>query len=251
VLRVPLQDSYQIMQGRLLRRWQHFDAAFVPGYAANLYAQAIGFASDRIFQGLYTCDTSLYCPIGQSRHQDGAAIMPPVFLYVGQLIKRKGIHTLLQAYQDYRRQVEKPWELWCVGQGPLQSLLENQPGIRLIEFTPPDQCAQLMAQAGTFVIASEWDHWGVVLHEAACAGLPLIASRQCRATVELLQDGFNGYTFDAGDAARLSQLLLQCSTQPDLAGWGANSLKLAGRLSPEIFAWQLRQNIPAALGHIQ
>ena len=40
------------------------------------------------------------------------------------------------------------------------------------------------------------EHWGVVVHEAAAAGLPLLLSNTTYAGTHFLVEGINGYSFD-------------------------------------------------------
>ncbi len=246
ILRVPLRDAYQIVLGRIGRRWRFYDAAFVPGYAATQYARAIGFPEARIFQGLYTCDTALYHPVGLARHSDASTPpWPRVFLFLGQWIERKGVDILIEAYQRYRRATDAPWELWCAGAGPLAHLLTAQEGVKLLGFLSPQACAEVMGQVGALVLPSRWDHWGVVIHEATCAGLPVITTNRCYAAVELVQTGYNGYVVDVGNVSSLTHALLWCSRPAQAQTMGKNSLRLSYRFTPELFAWQVLENIPA------
>ena len=41
--------------------------------------------------------------------------------------------------------------------------------------------------------ACRFEPWGVVIHEAAAAGLPIIASHLCGATTAYVRDGVNGF----------------------------------------------------------
>jgi glycosyltransferase involved in cell wall biosynthesis len=238
------RDSYGMARGRL-GALRPYDAAFVPGRAGHDYARRIGFADSRIFEGLYACDTELFRPVGVSRHASGTAqAWPPVFLFAGQFIPRKGLDTLLAAYRRYRQHSAAPWDLWCVGAGPLRSYLDGETGVRVLDFVPPLELAQLMAQAGVFVLPSHMDHWGVVIHEAACAGLPIIASRTAYASLDLVRDGSNGHTFPAGDATRLEQLLTTCAEGDTARTMGARSLELSSRFDPAVFAQVLTERIP-------
>jgi glycosyltransferase involved in cell wall biosynthesis len=248
VLRSPPRDIYQMFLGRVIRLWRDYDAAFVPGHKAAEYAHFIGFPKGRIFQGLYTCDTGLYRPIGSQRHANAHdKLWPKVFLFVGQFIERKGLDILLGAYRRYRSMCHSPWELWCVGAGHLRPMLEAQAGVQVLGFLSPQDCAQAMARSGFLLLPSRWDHWGVVIHEAACAGLPIIASRKCYATVELVQDGYNGFTFPAGDVDYLARLLLICADDQRARQMGVNSLRLSFRFDPQLFAQQVLEHIPSAL----
>ena len=248
ILRVPLRDAYQMVLGRLGRRWRWYDAAFVPGYAATQYARSIGFPEARVFQGLYTCDTGLYRPVGLARHSNTQnTTWPRVFLYLGQFIERKGVDILIQAYRRYREISSDPWELWCAGAGPLEHLFVAQEGVKLLGFLSPQACAEVMGRAGVLVLPSRWDHWGVVIHEATCAGLPVITTNRCYAAVELVQTGYNGYVVDVGNVSELAHALKLCSDPGRARSMGENSLRLSYRFSPELFAWQVLEHIPSTV----
>lgn len=241
------RDSYGMIRGRL-GALRAFDAALVPGRAAHDYARRVGFPEERIFQGLYTCDAALFRPVGLARHAPLAPRgWPPVFLFVGQFIPRKGLDVLLDAYRRYRRRNAAPWELWCAGAGPLRGLLEGEAGVRVLDFVAPEECAQLMAQAGALVLPSRMDHWGVVIHEATCAGLPVIASRTSYAAMDLVQEGHNGHTFQAADVEHLARLLGACSDEEAARTMGQRSLELSYRFDPSVFAHMLCDHVPRML----
>ena len=239
------RDAYGMVRSRL-QVLPDFDAALVPGYKGMEYARRLGFPEERIFSGLYSCDTELFRPIGVQRHlpENRQLPWPKVFLYVGQFIERKGIDTLLTAYQRYRKDCSLPWELWCGGAGPMRGLLENQPGIRMLDFLTPQECARVMGQCGIFIMPSKWDHWGVVLHEAACAGMPILTSRNCFGHVELVQQACNGYTFAAGDVASLAHWMGVCANEQLAREMGENSLRLSYRFDPVFFARLVLEQIP-------
>ena len=242
-----LRDTYQALLGRVFKRWRHFDAAFVPGVQAAAYAASVGFDEQRIFHGLYSCDVGLFRPIGQQRHQQ-AAEWPRRFFYLGQFIERKGIDSLLAAYRRYRQTCEsEPWELWCAGRGELESLLQDESGVRVLGFLNSAECATVMSQVGAFVLPSRWDHWGVVLHEAASAGLPIIASDRCFGTRDLVRHNQNGIIFTAGDAEQLTDALHHFSDAHTASEAGRHSLRMAAQFSPSHFANTLLHDIPRLL----
>jgi glycosyltransferase involved in cell wall biosynthesis len=238
------RDSYGMIRGRM-GSLRDYDAALVAGKASHEYARRVGFPEDRIVEGLLTCDTDLFRPIGIARHRPTVAdAWPRVFLFVGQFIPRKGLDVLLEAYRRYRGAAPDAWELWCAGAGPLRETLVGQPGVRVLDFVPPAECARLMGQAGAFVLPSRIDHWGIVIHEATCAGLPVIASRTSYASADLVQDGSNGYTFSAADVEGLARLLAMCADEPRARLMGQRSLALSDRFDPGIFARLLTEDIP-------
>lgn len=228
--------------------FSNYDAVMVPGALGKMYARKIGFVEQNIFDGLYTCDTEIFRPIGLRRHlEQTEADWPRVFLFVGQYIRRKGVDILLKAYEAYRRQAFNPWELWLVGRGEMEGDLGEAPGVRNLGFKSSPQIAEVMLQAGCLVIPSRIDHWGMVIHEAACAGLPILASSMCGASVELVQSGFNGYVFPPQDKTALSKVLLFMAESGLAREMGKNSLQVASRLSPELWARKILYDIPLFL----
>jgi glycosyltransferase involved in cell wall biosynthesis len=67
-----------------------------------------------------------------------------------------------------------------------------------------------------FVLPSAYDTWGLVLNEAMLFGLPVVASRTAGAALDLVEEGQNGYVYDAGDVAALAAALRRLAVSADL-----------------------------------
>jgi glycosyltransferase involved in cell wall biosynthesis len=242
------RDCANALCCRLGLIYRFYDAAWVPGSLGRRYARKLGFAEARIFEGVYACDSERFRRIGLARF--GAGPRPPwphAFLFVGQYIERKNLATLLAAYARYRGSVPEPWELWCAGRGPWQAQLQGREGVRDCGPQDASGCAALMAQAGAFVLPSWIDHWGVVIHEAACAGLPLLASRTCAAAAHLVREGYNGFTFAPGDADTLAGLMRLIADEDRAARLGRNSLRMSYQFDPKLWAETLLVRIPSCV----
>lgn len=242
-----LRDYANLLAGKF--GWfSQYEAMFVCGALGRDYGRRIGFAEPAIFDGLYTCDTDVFRPIGLGRHTRNADNgWPKVFLYVGQYIHRKGFDLLLKAYWDYHQKAVNPWELWLVGSGDMEKDIGETPGVKNLGRKSSSQIAEIMLQAGCLVLPSRVDHWGVVIHEAASAGLPVLASSMCGASVELVQSGFNGYVFPVNDATTLARILLCMDEGGQGKEMGQNSLHLAARFSPKLWARRVLHDIPLLL----
>jgi glycosyltransferase involved in cell wall biosynthesis len=98
------------------------------------------------------------------------------------------------------------------------------------------------------LILPSWvDHWGVVIHEAACAGLPILASRTCAAAAHLVRDGYNGFTFAPQDAPALCRLMQFLSDETQAVRLGQNSLPMSYQFDPKLWAQTLLLHTPARL----
>jgi glycosyltransferase involved in cell wall biosynthesis len=213
------------------------DAVWLPGERQAVFARKLGFEQRAILRGLYCCDQQRLEAIHTSRLLDGAAV-PHAFLFVGRFVQDKGIDTLVKAYEMYRARSSNPWLLICCGAGPLRSLLENRPGIQIEGFLQPEQLRSQFGHAGCLVLPSDFEPWAVVVHEAASAGLLILASENVGAAVHLVQDNYNGYIFGGKDVSGLAALLEQISgmTNERLDKMARASHSLSLQFSPRRWA---------------
>lgn len=190
------------------------DAVWVPGERQAVFARKLGFAEDRILRGLYSCDRAVFAAFHRTRIAARRPV-PRTFLYVGKFVPEKGIETLLAAYRAYRRLTSAPWPLLCCGAGPLHSRLAASGGVLVQGFVQPEKLPKLLASAGCLILPSSFEPWAVVVHEAASAGLLVLASDKVGAAVHLVQPQHNGFLFASNDAEGLARLMLRVSAMPE------------------------------------
>jgi glycosyltransferase involved in cell wall biosynthesis len=214
------------------RLWlrRHFDAAIVPGRSATKLLRFLGMSQNRIFTGYYGAHESIYKPgpvIFERRAE---------FLYVGQLIRRKGIDILLAAFREYRLN-GGAWGLRIIGSGPMQADCQGE-GIIFEGFGQARHVAQRMAEARCFILPSREDHWGTVVCEAMACGTPVIASRWVGASEDLIRNGINGWVFDEMTPSQLSRCMLAMSqmTEASLLNSSVTSLGIAAGYSASSYA---------------
>ncbi len=190
------------------------DAVWVPGERQAVFARKLGFEQFNVLRGSLSCDQPAIETLHKSRVAAGRAV-PRSFLFLGEFALHKGIEQLVKAYEAYREGSVDPWPLVCCGAGSLGPRLEGKPGIRVEGFVQPDRLCDILASSGCIILPSNIDHWGVVIHEAASAGLLILASEIVGAVVHLVQDNYNGYIFDAWDAKELAALMFHVSNFSD------------------------------------
>lgn len=164
----------------------------------------------------------------------GIAADAAVFLFCGQMIARKGVDTLLHAHARLRAGGRRA-VLLLAGDGPEQGALERLAGtlgtagdVRFTGFVQPDQLPRLFAGGDAFVLPSRHEGWGVVVHEAMAAGLPVLGSEQVNAAADLVVPGRSGWLFPAGDADALAARMRDLLDVPD-----PGALRLAARSTAE------------------
>lgn len=204
-------NARQLIGALWFRLWlrRHFDAAFVPGQSATRLMQFLGMPADRIFTGYYGAPEQIYWPgppLVQRRNE---------FLFIGQLIERKGVDVLLEAFRRYRA-AGGHWQLRMLGSGPMKDACQGD-GIVFEGFAQARLAAQRMREARCLVLPSREDHWGTVVCEAAASGALLITSRWVGAAPDLVRQGLNGYVFHHMAPESLAQALHHLSSWSDAA----------------------------------
>ena len=177
-------------------------------------ARKMAFAQSAILWGSLSCDQPAFATAHHGRI-GALQPVPRVFLFLGRFVRGKGLGTLVRAYQIYRNKTRDPWPLICCGAGPLRDQLEDKPGITVEDFVQPDQMPARLATAGCLVLPSDFEHWSLVVHEAASSGLLILASQPVGATVHFVQPDYNEYIFGKRDADGLASLMMRVSRMSD------------------------------------
>jgi glycosyltransferase involved in cell wall biosynthesis len=145
-------------------------------------------------------------PADSLRQQQGHNPRPLRYLFVGQLIERKGVEVLLEAFDRVRN-----GELWIAGDGPLVKQVEaasrRDPRIRYFGHRSGDELSDLYQKADIFVLPSLYEVWGIVVNEALMYGLPVIATTEVGAAADLIEDGQTGMIVDPRDVTQLAEAM--------------------------------------------
>ena len=213
------------------------DAIWVPGERQVMFASRLHFKQSQILRGLYSCDYSAFSSVHESRVELNRPLKR-AFIFVGRILETKGVPTLAAAYRRYRSRVGDPWPLICYGKGPLAKMLEAEPGVILEGFIQPDRLPAKLAEAACLVIPSSFEPWALVVHEAAAAGLLILASEAVGAVPHLVQDNYNGFVFGVNDVEGLSHLMQRVGQMSDvkLSSMAAASSSLARQFTPTRWA---------------
>lgn len=143
---------------------------------------------------------------------------PLRLLFVGRLVEKKGVDTLIEAVAALRRQGREV-RVAIAGDGPMrepaQALAQRLGCADLLQWhgaVDNDEVRRLMAQADVFALPCRTDANGdrdgipVVLMEAMACGLPVV-SGDLPAIRELVHDDRTGCLVPGGDAAALATTL--------------------------------------------
>ncbi len=210
-----------------------FSHAWVPGQIQKQYVLNLGFKENNIETGFYSCDLDYFESVYQSQKAQKQNHFPKRFLYVGRYYEFKGIKELWQAFIELQTEQSNEWELWCLGVGDIEPI--NHPKIKHFGFVQPKDLANYTAQTGVFILPSRFEPWGVVVHEFAASGFPLLLSNQVGAKEQFLHEGKNGFTFKSKNVNDIKQALKNIITteESDLVAMSDYSNKLSKTISPK------------------
>ena len=205
------------------------DTFLVAGDRQAEFARRLGYA--QVMHGLYAADVDRFISPTRASERPGA------FLYVGRMLHVKGFDLLLAAYRQYREQTPAPWDLVVAGTGELQAAAQEVEGTRHLGFVQPEALPAVMHAARCLVAPSRFEQWGVVIHEAAAAGLPVIATSACGAITAFVRDGVNGFIVSAR-AGSIADAMRRISMRPpsEIDRMGEFSTTLAKLWNPKMLA---------------
>jgi glycosyltransferase involved in cell wall biosynthesis len=154
---------------------------------------------------------------------------PLKILFVGNIIPRKGLHTLVAALAALER---GGWVLSVAGSETSDSAYTKSVKMAIrrtgigsrVTFcgaVPDDELVPLLARSHVFALPSSYEGFGIVYSEAMSFGLPVIASTEGGAK-KIVKHGVNGFLLRPGDTAALTRHISELLT--DRARLGSMSL---------------------------
>ena len=168
-----------------------------------------------------------------------------IYIYVGQLIERKGVNYLLKAWERHHLQYPND-SLLIVGDGPLREEYIAQYEVKNnIVFTGAIDYSEIYkyyAISDVFVIPTLEDNWSLVVPEAMACGLPIACSIYNGCYPELVQEGRNGALFDPLKEDTIVNAL-SVFHFVDLKKYGEESRVIEKQFNPQ----QTAQNIYSAV----
>ncbi|MCM8795462.1 MAG: glycosyltransferase [Candidatus Omnitrophica bacterium] len=193
--------------------YRHSDALYAGGDHVRAYLISLGVRKEKIFVYYNVVDNALF-----NRQVSAEEIKAlkgklgisdkKVILFVGRLVKEKGLEYLLRAFADMNH-VDAA--LVIVGEGGDEELLKkiiSRIKIENVIFTgyiPNDLLYRYYAIADIFVLPSiktdkSRESWGVVINEAMNQGLPIIVTEEVgSARSGLVRHGVNGFIVPSRD----------------------------------------------------
>jgi glycosyltransferase involved in cell wall biosynthesis len=192
------------------RYFRALDAVVVPGPAAGEAVRAMGVPDKRIYTGFNAVDVRHIHARSTGQRVRALRRGGHSFLYVGQLIERKNLCSLVRAFADVGTREDR---LEIVGTGELRDKLQDLAArlgisdrVTLTGLVPYPDLPAVLARNDTLVLPSKEEVWGLVVNEALAAGLHAVVSEACGVVPSV--DGMRGVHLTATSAQAIGRALV-------------------------------------------
>ena len=214
--------------------------------AANYLSDELGVDRTKIICSPYLVSDmapGLTAPAHHSSNRPSRANgMPMRFLYVGQLIERKGVRLIVEAAAHLQQGYRGAFVVDIVGDGPSRAALQQRTAELGLEEAvifhgkqPYEKLAEYYAQADVFLFPTLNDYRALAPFEALTMGLPLLSSIRDGGSTESVIPGENGYTFDPDDPQALPDLMARMMDNPALLQkFSEKSIEISKRYTLDI-----------------
>jgi glycosyltransferase involved in cell wall biosynthesis len=218
-----IKNGMLVTRQQMLEEYELADRILVLSEKAEETFLAAGMSKEKLFRHQRGVDTERFSP----------APKPPekfVAVFVGALIKRKGVHHLIDVW---RKLALRDAELVLAGTvhdeiGPLLQGAEAE-SIRVLGFAP--RIENIYRAAAVHIFPSECEGSAKCTYEAAACGLPQITTRE---SGDVVQHEMNGLIIPPNDPDALAASILRLYNDRDLC----TKLGAAGReRAVAQFAW--------------
>ncbi len=157
------------------------------------------------------------------------------FLFVGQMVERKGIRELLAVWNQHIQKHPQD-NLVVIGKGVLEEKLRQQyaseNSIHILGAINYDLLYQYYAICDVFIMPTLEDNWCLVIPEAMACGKPVACSIYNGGHYELVKDGINGYKFDPLNSDSILKTLDKFH-HTDLSKMGVASREIESNFTPD------------------
>lgn len=221
----------------------------VPGKSSSEYLRALGISNERILTAPNSVDVDLFAALAaEARHAEfevrvRRSLPLRYFLYVGRLVRAKGVFDLLEAYRRLGEDVRANVGLVFVGDGADRPEIMDQasriaPGIvQFPGFVQREGLPEFYALADALIFPTHSDPWGLVVNEAISCGLPVIATSVAGCVADLVQNEWNGFVIRPEQPSQLASAMTRLADNSALRQeMGSRSRKRAQASSPAAWA---------------
>lgn len=233
------QGGYKQLIRRVFLSWvyHYVDGAFYVGKNNREYFLKHGLKPKELYYAPHAIDNSRFSEVlanseersAKWRNQLNIPLDAIVVLFVGKFEPKKNPLLLLQVALAMQ---STGVHVVFVGNGlyenDMRLLAEKQPHIHFLPFQNQSLMPEVYNMADILALPSQGpgETWGLVLNEAMACKLAVLSSTKVGASIDLVEQGKNGYIFESGSFEDCERCLrLMCSDKNTLIQMQEESFK--------------------------
>jgi glycosyltransferase involved in cell wall biosynthesis len=234
----------------LKRQFLHSCRGFVvPGKSSLEYLEDFGMPGQGIFTARNAVDVALFSTLAMEARRNQFHVRArhslPMryFLYVGRLVKAKGVFELLETYAQMDTEIRSRVGLVFVGDGADRPELMERASrievgtVRFPGFVHREGLPDFYALAEALIFPTRSDPWGLVVNEAMSCGLPIVVTSVAGCAADLVQDGWNGFIVPPQAPSQLAAAMARLANDSHLRlKMGCRSRERIEAYSPQAWA---------------
>lgn len=157
------------------------DCVVTFGSASKKAVESMGIVSEKIVALFNPVDVTWFSSFANKNRLSTSE--GHRYIYVGQLIERKNVSTIINAFAEIRNRRDT---LTIVGDGylsqelkTLAARLDIYESVYFVGHKNQEELARLYSESNTLILASTNEVWGLVVNEALASGLHVVVTNKC------------------------------------------------------------------------
>ena len=175
----------------------------------------LGVNNKRLYPAPYSVDNNFFLNKEKINISINKKFKKKTILFVGKLIERKNVEEFLNLAKLFKN--DHRFNFLVVGDGHQNKLCnefiinKKLPNVKIVGFKNQQELKVIYQKSFLLIVPSKYETWGLVINEAMASGLPVICSKNCSSSRDLIINGKTGYVYNLGDIKFLKKIIIELS----------------------------------------
>ena len=193
--------------------FKYIDYFLYIGFLNKKFYQDLGVDKKKLYFAPYAVDNNFFFNKEKSNIVINKKYKKKIILFVGKFIERKNTQEFLNLAAVFNN--DNRFNFLMVGDGHQINLcnqfIKNHKlsNIRIVGFKNQQELKNIYKKSFLLIVPSKYETWGLVINEAMASGLPVICSRNCSSSSDLIINGKTGYAYNLGDIKRVKKIIIK------------------------------------------
>jgi glycosyltransferase involved in cell wall biosynthesis len=175
----------------------------------------LGVSKKKLYSAPYSVDNNFFLNKEKNNIAINKKFKKKIILFVGKFIERKNVQEFLNLAALFKN--DNRFNFLMVGDGHQVSLcnqfIENNKlsNITIAGFKNQQELRAIYKKSFLLIVPSLYETWGLIINEAMASGLPVICTRNCSSSRDLIINGKTGYVYNLGNIKYVRKIIVKLS----------------------------------------